>query len=358
MVQPDGSRRPLSARAVVQQLESLLQAGVTHLPRRTTPAKADDNNTTSKPPQPESGAAAASTVDRHKADESAQTTGDFAQRPAPAAVAAQSPSITNQPQEAPMMSKSVERSPSDPVALDRPDGESPARGGSAGTAEAPARTTEGAKQQGGGRQKSIFEAASASRPRLTRQQRIEALRVLQEKVAACTRCAELAATRTQTVFGVGNPEPRLCFLGEAPGADEDRQGEPFVGRAGQLLTRIIEACTLRREDVYILNILKCRPPGNRNPLPSEATNCRPFLDEQLEILQPEFICCLGSVAAQNLLATDKSIGKLRGKFYDYHGITVLCTYHPAYLLRNPSAKRLVWEDMQMLMARMGIELKR
>ena len=177
-------------------------------------------------------------------------------------------------------------------------------------------------------------------------------------MAACTRCHELAETRTQTVFGVGNPQARLCFLGEAPGADEDRQGEPFVGRAGQLLTKIIEACTLRREDVYILNVLKCRPPGNRNPLPEEAANCRGFLDRQLAIIRPEYICCLGAVAAQNLLASEQSIGKMRGRLHDYQGIKVLCTYHPAYLLRNPEAKKDVWQDMQFLMREMGIELRK
>jgi len=182
------------------------------------------------------------------------------------------------------------------------------------------------------------------------------LDAIQTKVAACTRCRELAETRKQTVFGVGSPHARLVFLGEAPGADEDREGIPFVGRAGQLLTKIIEACTLSRDDVYIMNILKCRPPGNRNPLPEEASNCREYLDGQLAIIQPEFIVCLGAVAAQNLLQTDATIGKMRGKFYLYNGIRVLCTYHPAYLLRNPAAKRDVWEDMQRLMAEMGIEL--
>lgn len=176
-------------------------------------------------------------------------------------------------------------------------------------------------------------------------------------VAACTACDELACTRTQTVFGVGNPHARLCFLGEAPGADEDAQGEPFVGRAGQLLNRIIEACTLSRADVYILNILKCRPPGNRNPLPHEAANCRDFLNRQLALIRPEFICCLGSVAAQNLLGTEQSIGRLRGSFQDYHGIAVMCTYHPAYLLRNPAAKKDVWEDMKLLLRKMGIKLR-
>lgn len=182
------------------------------------------------------------------------------------------------------------------------------------------------------------------------------LAVLQKKVAACTRCQELSETRTQTVFGMGSPSPQLVFLGEAPGADEDRQGEPFVGRAGKLLTKIIEACTLTRDDVYILNILKCRPPGNRNPSAEESAACREWLNTQLEILQPEFICCLGAVAAHNLLETETPIGKMRGKFYEYQGIKVLCTYHPAYLLRNPAAKAPCWDDMQLLMKEMGIEL--
>ena len=184
----------------------------------------------------------------------------------------------------------------------------------------------------------------------------DTLAIIRQEVADCTRCDELAATRTQTVFGVGNPHARLCFLGEAPGADEDRQGEPFVGRAGQLLTKIIEACTLTREDVYILNVLKCRPPANRTPLPHEVANCRGFLDRQLSLIRPEYICCLGTVAAQTLLQTDTPIGRMRGKFLDYQGIPVMCTYHPAYLLRNPAAKKDVWEDMKLLMRKLGIEL--
>jgi DNA polymerase len=179
------------------------------------------------------------------------------------------------------------------------------------------------------------------------------LEVLRQEVAACTRCGELAATRTQTVFGGGNPRARLCFLGEAPGADEDRQGEPFVGRAGQLLSKMLVACKLSREDVYILNVLKCRPPGNRNPAPEEAQNCRPFLDRQLDLIQPEFICCLGAVAAQNLLNSTETIGRMRGKLHDYRGMKVVCTYHPAYLLRNPAAKGPAWEDLKMLMREMG-----
>jgi uracil-DNA glycosylase len=183
--------------------------------------------------------------------------------------------------------------------------------------------------------------------------RCAALAEIAQKVAKCTRCAELVQNRTQTVFGVGNPYAKLVFCGEAPGADEDRQGEPFVGRAGKLLTDIIvKGMKMRREDVYILNILRCRPPGNRNPLPVEAAACREFLDGQLAVIQPDFICCLGAVAAQNLLQTDTPIGRLRGQVLDYNGIKVVCTYHPAYVLRNPPAKKFVWDDIQLLMAEM------
>lgn len=186
--------------------------------------------------------------------------------------------------------------------------------------------------------------------------RVTALEVLRTEVAACTRCAELATGRTRTVFGSGRPDARIVFFGEAPGADEDASGEPFVGKAGQLLTKIIEACTLRRDDVYIMNVLKCRPPGNRTPLPAEVANCRPFFERQFEIIRPEFICCLGASAAQALLETTEPIGKLRRRWFAFGQAQVLCTYHPSYLLRNPAAKRDVWEDMKLLMARMGVEL--
>lgn len=187
-------------------------------------------------------------------------------------------------------------------------------------------------------------------------ERAAALAAVARDVAACTRCSELARRRTQTVFGVGNPYARLVFLGEAPGADEDRLGEPFVGRAGQLLTdMIVKGMKLRREDVYILNVLRCRPPDNRTPEPDEAARCREYLDRQLAIVQPEFICCLGAVAAQNLLSTTAPVGKLRGRVLDYRGSKVVCTYHPAYLLRNPAAKRETWEDLQLLMAAMGLQ---
>jgi DNA polymerase len=210
------------------------------------------------------------------------------------------------------------------------------------------------------RSSSLFpeeERVSAPTPAeaLTPDQRRQALKVLTDTVSACTRCPGLAATRTQTVFGVGPANPDLCFIGEAPGADEDAQGEPFVGAAGQLLTRIITACGLKREEVYICNIIKCRPPGNRTPQADEAANCREFLDKQLELVNPKFICALGGTAAKNLLQTDKSIGQLRRQFHSYRGIPVICTYHPAFLLphRSPDKKRDVWEDMKMLLSRMG-----
>jgi DNA polymerase len=198
-------------------------------------------------------------------------------------------------------------------------------------------------------------ATSAAAAAASLADRRQALHVLSQEVAKCTCCAELASTRTQTVFADGTPGVELCFIGEAPGADEDAQGLPFVGAAGQLLNKIIAACGFKREDVYICNILKCRPPGNRTPLPNEAANCRPFLDRQLELVAPKFICALGGCAAQNLLQTSTPIGKLRGRFHDYRGIPVVVTYHPAYLLphRSPEKKKDVWEDMKMLLKQMG-----
>jgi len=174
-------------------------------------------------------------------------------------------------------------------------------------------------------------------------------------VSQCVRCQELAQTRTQTVFGIGNAEARVMFVGEAPGADEDKQGEPFVGRAGQLMNKIIEACGWQREDLYICNILRCRPPGNRNPSTEEATHCREYLDGQIQIVDPEYIVCWGSVAAHNLLDQTTPIGKMRQQWFTHGRAKVLCTYHPSYLLRNPAAKKPVWEDMQFLLAEMGLE---
>jgi DNA polymerase len=185
------------------------------------------------------------------------------------------------------------------------------------------------------------------------QQRRAALEVVRTDVATCTLCAELAATRRQTVFGTGDPLARVVLIGEAPGADEDRLGEPFVGRAGQLLTRIIEACGMQRNEVYIMNVLKCRPPNNRTPTPTETAHCRPFFERQLEVLAPEFIVCLGAVAANALVPGDSSLGRLRGRWHEYRGSKVLVTYHPSYLLRTPAAKAQTWDDMKMLLAAMG-----
>jgi len=196
-----------------------------------------------------------------------------------------------------------------------------------------------------------------TKSKLTKADRQAELEIIADQVAQCQKCPELASTRTQTVFGVGNPRAKIMFVGEAPGADEDKLGEPFVGRAGKLLDKIIEACQIKRSDIYIANILRCRPPGNRNPTDVEASNCRGFLDAQIEIVDPDYIVCWGSVAAKNLLHSEMPIGKMRGQFYEYGRARVLCTYHPSYLLRNPSAKKNVWEDMIYLFDDMGIELK-
>jgi DNA polymerase len=177
----------------------------------------------------------------------------------------------------------------------------------------------------------------------------EQLKNVCQKMANCQLC-QLAKTRHNLVFGDGNPHAQIVFVGEAPGADEDEQGLPFVGRAGQLLTDIIvKGMKLERKDVYICNILKCRPPGNRNPLPDEISMCEPFLKKQLQIISPKIICALGTFAAQTLLKTDIPISALRGRFHSYEGIKLMPTYHPAYLLRNPAAKKSVWEDVQMIM---------
>jgi len=174
---------------------------------------------------------------------------------------------------------------------------------------------------------------------------------VREELGECTRC-KLHRHRTQIVFGVGNPKASLVFVGEAPGADEDAQGEPFVGRAGQLLTKIIQAMGMQREEVYICNIIKCRPPNNRTPESEEILACQPFLVMQLQAIRPRFICALGGPAAQTLLRTKEPISRLRGKFYDFHGIPLLPTYHPAFLLRNPYEKKTVWEDMKLLLREM------
>src|SRR5688572_24198615 len=178
----------------------------------------------------------------------------------------------------------------------------------------------------------------------------EALAAIREDLGPCTRCKLHTLGRRQIVFGVGNPNADLMFVGEAPGADEDVQGEPFVGRAGQLLTKIIEAIGMKREDVYIANVIKCRPPGNRNPEPDEVEQCEPFLFRQIDTIKPKVIVALGKFAAQSLLRTTDPITRMRGREYKYRDAILMPTYHPAYLLRTPSAKREVWEDMKRVKA--------
>lgn len=185
----------------------------------------------------------------------------------------------------------------------------------------------------------------------------KSLKMLRKEIGDCCRC-KLYKGRTQIVFGVGNPEADLVFVGEAPGRDEDLQGEPFVGEAGQLLTKIIESMGLKRQDVYIANVVKCRPPNNRNPERDEIESCEPFLIRQLEIIKPKIICALGTFAAQTLLKTKEKISSLRGNFYYYHHIKVMPTFHPAYLLRNPGDKRLVWEDVRKVMKELNLKGKR
>lgn len=202
---------------------------------------------------------------------------------------------------------------------------------------------------------SLFGTDGLETPAVPAEERPARLLALARQVAACNRCPHLAATRTQTVFGVGSPTARLMFIGEAPGADEDRLGEPFVGRAGVLLTDMItKGMGLTRDEVYIANVLKSRPPENRIPEPDEIAQCLPYLDEQIEIIRPEFLCLLGRVAASSLLNTALPLARLRGRWHRYKGIATVVTYHPAYLLRTPSDKKKAWEDLQMLMKAMGL----
>jgi len=177
---------------------------------------------------------------------------------------------------------------------------------------------------------------------------------IRDDIGDCTRC-RLHQARTQIVYGVGNPKAELVFVGEGPGHDEDVQGEPFVGRAGKLLTQMIEAMSLRREDVYICNVVKCRPPENRLPEKDEIATCSPFLFRQLAAIQPKVICCLGACAAQTLLETNQGISRFRGEWFDFRGSKLIATYHPAYLLRNPNAKSEVWKDLQKVMSLLGLQ---
>jgi uracil-DNA glycosylase len=185
----------------------------------------------------------------------------------------------------------------------------------------------------------------------------DTLERIRADIGDCTRC-RLHRRRTNIVFGVGNPKADVVFIGEGPGHDEDVQGIPFVGRAGQLLTQIIEAMGLRREDVYICNVIKCRPPENRLPEKDEIATCSPFLLRQVAVIAPKVIVCLGSIAAQTLLGSNKSISHFRGQWFDYRGSRLIATYHPAYLLRNPAAKGDVWTDLKKVMVVLGLKPKR
>jgi len=207
---------------------------------------------------------------------------------------------------------------------------------------------------------SPVEAGTSSESESVRKPKIDMLGSIQKRVSVCAKCPHLASSRTQTVFGVGNPDADLMFIGEAPGADEDAQGEPFVGRAGQLLTRIIETMGFARGDVYIANILKCRPDmpagsfGNRAPTPVEMQTCRPYLVEQINVIQPKVIVALGATAVEGLLGTHGPMRDLRGRWHTCNETPLMITYHPAYLLRNqsPSEKRKVWEDMLQVLERL------
>jgi len=197
---------------------------------------------------------------------------------------------------------------------------------------------------------------AAPRPEADTSDPAKALRIIREDLGECTRCRLAKQGRKQIVFGVGNPRTDLMFIGEAPGADEDQQGEPFVGRAGQLLNNMIKAMGLRREDIYIANIIKCRPPGNRTPERDECETCSPFLMRQIEAIHPKVIVALGAVAAKTLLAINAPMSELRGHWYDFRGTRLAVTYHPAFLLRDPRQKGEAWKDLQMVMRELGLKV--
>ncbi len=233
------------------------------------------------------------------------------------------------------------------------DGTSPSPQDNTHTAMPTPRTTSGSSHERTRQQPDdpgdmmLFELPPAAQPAAVREEWMQAedLPRLDEQISGCLKCA-LGQTRTRFVFGVGNPHATLMFVGEAPGADEDAQGEPFVGRAGQLLNKILAAIAMKREDVYICNILKCRPPNNRTPLPEEVELCIPYLKKQIALIKPKLIVCLGLTAAQNLLHINDSLTRLRGRTLVFEGIPLRVTYHPAALLRNPNWKKPTWEDFQ------------
>lgn len=201
----------------------------------------------------------------------------------------------------------------------------------------------------------VAVAAVPGNPEAGLKNPVAALRVIREDIGDCTRCALHRQGRKQIVFGVGNPRAELMFVGEAPGADEDEKGEPFVGRAGQLLTNMIKAMGLQREEVYIANIVKCRPPGNRTPERDECATCSPFLLRQIAVVNPKVVVALGAVAAKTLLAINAPMSELRGRWFDFRGTRLAVTYHPAFLLRDPRQKKETWKDLQMVMKDLGLK---
>jgi uracil-DNA glycosylase family 4 len=201
----------------------------------------------------------------------------------------------------------------------------------------------------------IFEVANP-KPESGVTDPVQALHLIREDLGDCTRCRLSKQGRKQIVFGVGNPKAELMFIGEAPGADEDQQGEPFVGRAGQLLNNMIKAMGLRREDIYIANIIKCRPPGNRTPERDECETCSPFLMRQIAAIKPKAIVALGAVAAKTLLAINAPMSEFRGRWFDFRGTKLAVTYHPAFLLRDPRQKKETWKDLQMVMKELGLAI--
>jgi len=202
-------------------------------------------------------------------------------------------------------------------------------------------------------EENVFEVANP-KPESGVSDPVQALRLIREDLGDCTRCRLSKQGRKQIVFGVGNPKAELMFIGEAPGADEDQQGEPFVGRAGQLLNNMIKAMGLRREDIYIANIIKCRPPGNRTPERDECETCSPFLMRQIAAIKPKAIVALGAVAAKTLLAINAPMSEFRGRWFDFRGTKLAVTYHPAFLLRDPRQKKETWKDLQMVMKELGL----
>jgi uracil-DNA glycosylase len=204
-------------------------------------------------------------------------------------------------------------------------------------------------------EENIFEVANP-KPEFGVTDPVQALRLIREDLGDCTRCRLSKQGRKQIVFGVGSPKAELMFIGEAPGADEDQQGEPFVGRAGQLLNNMIKAMGLRREDIYIANIIKCRPPGNRTPERDECDTCSPFLMRQIAAIKPKAIVALGAVAAKTLLAINAPMSEFRGRWFDFRGTKLAVTYHPAFLLRDPRQKKETWKDLQMVMKELGMAI--